>query len=342
MMPPLAEKKRTMSSIKNMLNVSRAESAVESQKKSPRSAPFTHCSQVWREKVCEWCFKVVDRLGEDREIVYTAMNLLDRYIHSQQSSAPKYDRHHYQMASMTAFLIAMKLQGRTQFGINNLIRMGGGAVSREDVARTSRDMIASLSLQKRIHTEPSPAQYIKILQNALSRNYGMSLGGLALETAIFLTELSIFDLRFSNKRTTAVAVAAIKVALELTQPRSLEAINSRLSTFKDLPAFDSHEVADLCFILQRMHRRNPETNCETEINNSPAIIPLDEHSPLIRRESVLLKPKQETPHVVPKDTTRFPTTTKRPEPPSEGQKRKLVQTIPTNPEDYTIKRIRIE
>lgn len=308
----------------------------------PRHTPSTYRAQIWREKVCEWCFKVVDHLGDDREVVYTAMVLLDRYTGAQWSHISKYTRHRYQTASMTALLIAMKLHGRTQFGINNLLRMGGGEISRDDVTRTSRDMIKSLSSEKCMQVRPSPMRCVKFIQNALRANFDIALGELVVETSIFLTELSVFDLRLSEKRAWGVAVGAIKTAMQLVEPSSLSPIGSALSTFQDIPTFDSQEVQVICRILLELHRQAPQTNQETNIKSTPVIVPLHEDSSLQRRESRLLETDADVTCIVPTEKNCELFTTLEPHDHPERCKQKRAQAIPFAPEENPPKRVRLE
>ena len=44
------------------------------------SASSSEINEMWREKICEWCYQVVDHFDFNREIVSVAMSYLVRYL----------------------------------------------------------------------------------------------------------------------------------------------------------------------------------------------------------------------------------------------------------------------
>uniref|UniRef100_A0A7S3QG48 Cyclin N-terminal domain-containing protein n=1 Tax=Chaetoceros debilis TaxID=122233 RepID=A0A7S3QG48_9STRA len=83
---------------------------------------------VWRRMVVEWCYSVIDHIGADRELVYIAIHILDRFL-LQESQSPTVtstgtstsnvtstvdymnDKQAYETAVMTCLLITLKLNG---------------------------------------------------------------------------------------------------------------------------------------------------------------------------------------------------------------------------------------
>ncbi|KAL7527307.1 hypothetical protein ACHAXR_001892, partial [Thalassiosira sp. AJA248-18] len=61
-------------------------------------------NELWREKICEWFYGVVDHFDFNREYVSVAMSYLDRYLASRTVN-----RRVFQLAAMTALYLAIKL-----------------------------------------------------------------------------------------------------------------------------------------------------------------------------------------------------------------------------------------
>ncbi|GMI40871.1 hypothetical protein TrCOL_g4338 [Triparma columacea] len=69
------------------------------------SAPGTPFSTSWRRRIAEWLFQVADAYHLSRETVNISMSFLDRYL-----SKTTVNKKYFQLASMTAFFLAAKMQ----------------------------------------------------------------------------------------------------------------------------------------------------------------------------------------------------------------------------------------
>lgn len=78
------------------------------------------CNCEWREKICMWCYQLIDYYHYDREVVSFAMDYLDRYLTSQHKEQIKFasfgQRNQsftpiqlFQLTTMTCLYIAIKL-----------------------------------------------------------------------------------------------------------------------------------------------------------------------------------------------------------------------------------------
>ena len=61
-------------------------------------------NEIWREKICEWSYQVVDHFDFSRETVNVSLSYLDRFLASRPAN-----KKFFQLAAMTSLYIAVKL-----------------------------------------------------------------------------------------------------------------------------------------------------------------------------------------------------------------------------------------
>mmetsp|Transcript_10324 Transcript_10324/g.15178 ORF Transcript_10324/g.15178 Transcript_10324/m.15178 type:complete len:328 (+) Transcript_10324:177-1160(+) len=67
-------------------------------------------NECWRRKICEWLFQVVDHCEFDRQVVFIALNYLDRTASAAiKTEGHSIDEKKFQLLATTCFYIAMKL-----------------------------------------------------------------------------------------------------------------------------------------------------------------------------------------------------------------------------------------
>ena len=62
-------------------------------------------TKTWREKICHWCYQVVDHFDVSRHVVSIALNYLDRYL-----AQCTVNQQLFQLAAMASLSLALKLQ----------------------------------------------------------------------------------------------------------------------------------------------------------------------------------------------------------------------------------------
>lgn len=186
---------------------------------------------VWRQMVVEWCYHVIDHINADRELVYIAINILDRFLsihfrtlecnakNNIQTDGRRYltDKRDYETAVMTALLLTLKLQGITSLSIQNLVQMSSNSVSSTDILEVGQDIIHSLEWNSQIPTAARFAHvYVQLLSDDLfDEDSKVSI----FESSVFQIELSIQDEAFSYAPPSLVAWMAFENALaEVTTP----------------------------------------------------------------------------------------------------------------------------
>ena len=68
------------------------------------SSSSSGVNEIWREKICEWSYQVVDHFDFSRETVNVSLSYLDRFLASRPAN-----KKFFQLAAMTSLYIAVKL-----------------------------------------------------------------------------------------------------------------------------------------------------------------------------------------------------------------------------------------
>lgn len=167
-------------------------------------------TEQWREKICEWCFEVVDHFDADREIVAVTMSFLDRYLATRAV-----DRRTFRLAAMAALYLALKLCHPGRLRLTALVELAGGYFTPEHLVAMESSMLRRLCW--RVHP-PTAAAFCSQLLPLVPLEVEPGARRAAGELTRFLTELAACDYWFVTKKPSAVAVAAMVNALELQGP----------------------------------------------------------------------------------------------------------------------------
>eukprot|EP00956_Cyclotella_meneghiniana_P006784 scaffold9072_cov79-Cyclotella_meneghiniana.AAC.2 len=162
---------------------------------------------MWREKICEWCYQVVDHFDFNREIVSISMSYLDRYLATRSVN-----RRIFQLAAMTSLYLAIKLYEPGKIRMSSLIDLSRGYFLEEHIVTMEDSMLQSLGW----HVHPPTAysfvrEMLPLLPPPMSPRDRHDTN----ELSRFLTELSVCDYWFVTKKPSSVALASLMNALEL-------------------------------------------------------------------------------------------------------------------------------
>jgi len=163
---------------------------------------------VWREMVCKWGYDVVDMMGEDRNIVYAAMNILDRFC--AVASPVLMSEQRYECASMTALFVAagVTMRGTSTGNLQmmDLINMSRGSVTLQDIIDMGREMMRVLTWGRRFLT---PCDFLRAMLSSLPSSVTKEQKRTLFESASFLVEISVCDIYLSRIPASQVAFCAM-------------------------------------------------------------------------------------------------------------------------------------
>jgi len=166
-------------------------------------------NEIWREKICEWCYQVVDHFDFNREIVDIALNYLDRYLATRQVN-----KKIFQLAAMTALYLAIKLYEPGVLRMSSLIELSRGYFKVEHIAAMEENILRALSWL--VHP-PTSLAFTRCLMQLLPCDCAQSVKHGILELTRFLTELSVCDFFFVTHKPSSIAIAALMNAIEMTK-----------------------------------------------------------------------------------------------------------------------------
>lgn len=227
---------------------------------------------VWREKVCQWCYDVIDHLDASRDIVYVAMNILDRFCVVESSTKFSRDEKAYELAAMTGLFLALRLSGSSGLGAADIARMSRRGIKVQDIVKMGKSMIKKLSWERRL---PTPLSFVRgfvaLLPSSVNENTRRSL----LDSASYLVEIAVCDSFFSGIAPSKVAFGAIVSASGGDGTRQINE-TERKELYNKI-----HEMAglqrdspELRAVRSRLH--HIYTQSEDNNSGSPHVIPSSE------------------------------------------------------------------
>jgi Cyclin, N-terminal domain len=97
---------------------------VESAFTSSSGSSNCGINEVWREKICEWSYQVIDHFDFSREVVSVSIHYLDRFLAKAQV-----DKKLFQLVAMTALYLAIKIYEPGTLCMSSMIELSRGYFS---------------------------------------------------------------------------------------------------------------------------------------------------------------------------------------------------------------------
>ena len=164
----------------------------------------------WRQQMLDWSNLVVDSFGIDRDVVAVSFNILDRYIAQEIQSNIPITREDFQLFSMTALFIAVKLLESypRKLTADALVDMSRGFYAREDILHTEREILKTLGFFLNPTTTFGFCRmYWEMFPLAASFEFQASCQSIA--------EFALKDTYFLAKKPSVVGLAAVMHASRL-------------------------------------------------------------------------------------------------------------------------------
>jgi len=102
-------------------NIGRRRAGSGCSKESRGSTSTSGINEVWREKICEWCYQVIDHYGFSREVVGIALSYLDRFLCRRSVN-----KKHFQLLAMTCLYLAIKVYEPGTISMKTVIELSRG------------------------------------------------------------------------------------------------------------------------------------------------------------------------------------------------------------------------
>ena len=195
-----------------------------------------------RRKMCMWSSQVVDffKFGS-RESVHMASAYLDRFLSSSDEAAQRalMNRKEYQLFSMTALYLAIKIQETIEVDLSIMEKLSRGDYTAKDFRRAEVQLIRALRWRL---NDPTPAEFVRRFvsllpadvdsppsSNSLSsptsseekHEHVMSDEYMIMDFARFQTEISVTDYSFVVTKPSLIATASVLNAVDTIENLSL-------------------------------------------------------------------------------------------------------------------------
>jgi hypothetical protein len=182
------------------------------EQKTPRCNNYfqrTHAvDESSRTAMITWLCQISDALSLNRETVGLATSFLDRFLSSQTKSAEQAlnDRHKFQLAAITTFYIAVKINEPVQLRIDLLVKLCRNFYDQHVILSMEKDIL--FSLEWRI-SSPTALDFVRQALALLP-----STESCDLEKAEQYVFSSIKDIHFSPIAPSMVGAACVALSLQ--------------------------------------------------------------------------------------------------------------------------------
>lgn len=78
-------------------------------------------NDIWREKICEWSYQVIDHFEFSREVVSVSIHYLDRFLATRPCNKKV-----FQLAAMTCLFLAIKLYEPGKLSMHSMVELSRG------------------------------------------------------------------------------------------------------------------------------------------------------------------------------------------------------------------------
>lgn len=167
-------------------------------------------TELDRTKLVDWCYCIIDHMELNREIVWIAMEMVDRFLSlgGDHARAAHGDHLEFQLLVIAALYTSIKANSPVVIDSSCITAMTNGCYTREEIEAMERSVLEGLSWHVCAPTSVQMAHHILSLvyhRVALTE----SAWALILDEIRFQTECAVRDYQLSIQRASSVAVAAI-------------------------------------------------------------------------------------------------------------------------------------
>lgn len=100
------------------------------------SSSSTGINDIWREKICEWSYQVIDHFDFSREVVSISIHYLDRFLASRHCNKKV-----FQLAAMTSLFLAIKLYEPGKLSMVSMIELSRGYFQVEQMVAMEMEIL---------------------------------------------------------------------------------------------------------------------------------------------------------------------------------------------------------
>eukprot|EP00593_Proboscia_inermis_P002370 CAMPEP_0171293818 /NCGR_PEP_ID=MMETSP0816-20121228/2171_1 /TAXON_ID=420281 /ORGANISM="Proboscia inermis, Strain CCAP1064/1" /LENGTH=324 /DNA_ID=CAMNT_0011765077 /DNA_START=80 /DNA_END=1054 /DNA_ORIENTATION=- len=177
-------------------------------KSSSNATAESRLERTYREKICEWMYRVVDHFRVNRDVVSISLSYLDRYLAVTGEGC---DTKVFRLASVAALYIACKLfDSMGPLKAPTLVELSRKEFEVRDIEMMEIEMLHTL--QWRVNP-PTSSTFVRYIFAVVSQDKSMSLYSKLVDDSLYFTDLAVCDYFFVSQKPSVVAMASIKNAI---------------------------------------------------------------------------------------------------------------------------------
>lgn len=161
---------------------------------------------VYREKICQWAYNVVDYFEMDRKVVAICMSYLDRFLVQVNC-----DGKVFRLAALSALFLSIKLHHNKKFQLMNIMALGRGEFQVEHVSAMEQILLHKI---KWLLHPPTAACFIRLILDLTASAIPKRVRSKVMKLAMFYSELAVCDSYCISIRPSVIAAVAIFSAME--------------------------------------------------------------------------------------------------------------------------------
>ena len=171
-----------------------------------------------REKICEWMFYLIDKIGMQRETAIIAMNYLDRFMSTKTPRAKRARRNkrEYYLVAFSCLYIAVKISEHIMISADAISELSNRKYSTEAILSCERHILASLRWKL---NGPTPFQFIDYMLQLLPGN-GDAIKLCTIE-ARRQVEVAVHDAACVPLRRSTISISALLNSLDRVSEDSM-------------------------------------------------------------------------------------------------------------------------
>ncbi|CAB9510896.1 diatom-specific cyclin [Seminavis robusta] len=171
-----------------------------------------------REKMIQWCYKVVDFCNFNRETVAIAISIMDRFMATGPGQQVARDRSQFQLVAMTSLYTAVKIHEPEVMSAELVSQLSRGAHTEDEIEDMERTILQALTWQVNPPTALSfVREFLKLLPPAVIVVNGEDVKMTIYEMCKFQSELAVADASLISIPASTVAFCSFINALESLQ-----------------------------------------------------------------------------------------------------------------------------
>lgn len=227
-----------------------------------------------RKTIIDWCYEVIDFYGYDPMNVSITLNYLDRYLGTEFGSHELQDINTFQLAAMTSFYLAIKINDPKEMSMRLLTQISRGLYTSEQFIQMEMQILTCLKWKV---NPPTATHFLELFMELLMSSYDIHP-----ELHEILSRLNAEQVKKAGGQykliscnPSIIALSAMLNSLEVVSPGQFSSLKSSELWSEVFPNGKDHLKSDEVINVRRRLKNYICCNEPCDFSN---LTIMDEHS----------------------------------------------------------------